>query len=417
MTGSDRRRRLLVLGAGRHQAPLIRRAESLGIETIAIDPYETSPGKQFATHSVLGDAFDVSVAVEAARRFEIDGVTTIGTDQTVLVVARVAAELGLPCHVSPEGALRATNKPVMREALLAHGVAMPEAVVVTDDSPPVEPPAYPCVVKAADSQGQRGMTVVQTPDQLPHALSLAKDASRTRVAVVERFRVGPEFTINAWMNEGDVESVAVLDRITFNPPPHIGICMQHVGPSVHAADLAELTEIARAVARAYDQRNGPLYIQTLATDDGYRVVEAASRIGGGHEAQLLPRHIGFDPIPRAIELALGLPPTPTPPVAGSAGLVTFVVAQPGTLATLGSMAELVEAGAIDEGAWYVADGYEQPAITDSMGRVGYFIVTGDDRATALERAERAYARLEAMSPDGDNLIFWPGSNINRPSTV
>lgn len=409
--------RLLVLGAGRHQAPLIRRAEDRGIETVVVDPYEHSPGKAIASHTVLADAFDSDVAIEAAREHHVDGVTTVGTDQTVLVVARVAAAVGLPCHVSVEGALRATNKPAMRRALREAGVPMPDAVVSREHDGVVHPPAYPCVVKAADSQGQRGMTVVDDPADLPQAIETARRESRTRTVVIEGFRTGPEFTINAWMRDGDVESVSVLDRITYNPPPYLGICLQHVGPTVHAEHLDELSQIAVDVARAYDQLNGPLYIQTLATDSGFRVVEAASRVGGGHEAQLLPRLTGFDPIGRAIDLALdNSVPRAGAPVGAGGGLVNFIVARPGVLAELSSFDALVAEGVVDEGSWYVAPGYEQSPITDSMGRVGYFVVTADDRAATLERAAKAYASLSARSTDGEELIFWPDpAELNQPS--
>ncbi|HSM66099.1 MAG TPA: hypothetical protein VK860_07330, partial [Ilumatobacteraceae bacterium] len=102
--------RLLVLGAGRHQAPLIERAERRGICTIALDPYPDSPGKRVASIAADGDALDADRVLEVARRHHVDGIVTIGTDQPVLVMAHVAAKMGLPCHLEEAGALAATNK-------------------------------------------------------------------------------------------------------------------------------------------------------------------------------------------------------------------------------------------------------------------------------------------------------------------
>ncbi len=412
----DRRLRLLILGAGRHQTPLIRRAEERGIETVAADYYEDSPGKRFASHAVLADAFDTDLMLQTAREFDVDGVMTVGTDQAIVAVARVAEALGLPCHVSSEGALRATHKSAMREALAAADVPMTESSPTTDSATGrVE---LPVVVKAADSQGQRGLSIVHDRADLASAVEAARAVSPTGTVVVEKFHVGPELTINAWMRDGEVEHATVLDRVTFNPPPSLGICLQHVYPSMHADRRDECADIARGVATAYDLRSGPLYIQSIVTEDGVRVVEAAARVGGGHEAQLFPRLIDLHPIDRSIDLALGFEPSSHRSSGSPAGLVNFIVARPGAVSELSSMEALAADGGIDEGGWYVAPGHVQADITDSMGRVGYFIVTGSTRSDAIARASAAYSALEVVDEGGANLAFWPPHDVlNDPSTM
>lgn len=412
---------LLVLGAGRHQAPLIQRADERGVATVAIDYYEHSPGKQIATHSVLADALDHDSVLAAAREFAVDGVTTVGTDQPVLVMAQVAQELGLPCHVTPDGALRSTNKAAMRPALVAAGVPMPTAITIAaDDSlDDLGLDSYPYVLKAADSQGQRGMSVAHCESELAPALEAARAASRSSTVIIEEFHEGPELTINAWMNDSEPISLAVLDRITFNPPPAVGICLQHVFPSVFDDRRDELVAIANDVARAYGMQRGPLYIQAIAGRNGFRVIEAATRVGGGHEAQLLPRLLGLDLLDRTIDLALGRPEAP-PVSEGSkrSGLVNFVVARPGTLRTLDPIGALVARGAVDEGSWYVEAGYTQPDIIDSMGRIGYFIVTSQSRRETLRRAAEAYESLRVTDDSGTNLVFWPEESLlNAPTST
>lgn len=412
---------LLVLGAGRHQAPLIERAEQRGVATVALDYFENSPGKRIATHTVLADALDHDRVLAAAREHRIDGITTVGTDQPVLVMARVAAELGLPCHVTPEGALRSTNKAAMRPALVEAGVPMPAAVTLRpdDDVDALELDAYPYVLKAADSQGQRGMSVVRERPDLERGIAAARAASRSATVIIEEFSEGPELTINAWMDEGEPLALVVLDRITFNPPPAVGICLQHVFPSVFLDREVELAEVARAVARGYGMRRGPLYIQAIAGASGFRVLEAAARVGGGHEAQLLPRLDGLELLDRTIELALGRPEAPyVPRRLAPSGLVNFVVAKPGTLTELAPIDRLATAGMVDEGAWYIDRGYEQRPIVDSMGRVGYFIVTAPTRAESLERAAAAYAEVRALDGSGSNLVFWPERSVlNEPGSA
>lgn len=418
MTAVAEAQRLLVLGAGRHQTPLIRQAERRGICTIALDPYPDSPGKRAASIAAEGDALDAERAAEVALEHRADGVTTIGTDQPVLVMAQVAAALGLPCHLDEAGALAATNKTVMGPALRRAGVPMPRSVTLDplSDPVPLGLPDLPCVVKAADSQGQRGMSIVRFGDELSDAIARARRASRTSTVVVEHFHEGPELTINAWIIDGKAVLAAPLDRVTVNPPPSIGICLQHVHPSMHGDDEASFRSIAESVANAYGVQRGPLYIQAIASSEGYRVIEAASRVGGGHEAQLFPRLMTFDLVDRVIDLALGRPEAPVhiePTVAS--GLVNFIVISPGRVTGLSDFASLVAEGLVDEGAWYIQPGHEQGPIVDSMDRVGYFIVTGPDRNATLDRARQAYAALEAVDASGGNMVTWPDDAImNRP---
>lgn len=413
--------RLLVLGAGRHQTPLIEHAERRGIRTIALDPYPAAPGKRVASYAADGDALDADRVLEVARQHRVHGVTTIGTDQPVLVMAKVAAALGLPCHLDEAGALAATNKAAMGPALRSAGVPMPRSVTIGPEAEidDVELPSLPCVVKAADSQGQRGMSIVRTAASLRDAIARARAVSRTATVVVEHFHEGPEFTINAWISDGRALLAIPLDRITVNPPPSIGICLQHVYPSVHERDEPAFREIAESVARAYGMQRGPLYIQTIASSDGYRVIEAASRVGGGHEAQLLPRLMTLDLVDRTIDLALGQPEAPLDlEHRAESGLVNFIVTSPGTFAELSDFPALVADGLVDEGGWYVRPGHEQGPIVDSMDRVGYFIVTAPSRDATLDRAHRAYDLLRASDPTGRNLVTWPDDAVlNQPARV
>ena len=147
-------------------------------------------------------------------------------------------------------------------------------------------------------------------------------------------------------------------------------------------------------------------------------MEAAARVGGGHEAQLLPRLIDLHPIDRSIDLALGFELSSHRSSGSPSGLVNFIVAQPGVVTELSSMDTLVADGLIDEGSWYVAPGHVQNEITDSMGRVGYFIVTGADRSEALGRAGAAYSMLQVTGEAGTNLAFWPPvALLNDPLTT
>jgi len=408
-------RRVLVLGAGRHQVPLIKRARQRGAFVVTSDYLTDSPGREFASLPILADALDSEINVEIAREQDIDAVVTVGTDQALTTVADVAASRGLPCHVSPDGARAATDKTRMRAALAKAGVPMSTCHIVERDELPERTALGqgPWVVKPADAQGQRGTCRVGSHDHLLAAVADARSESRRGVALIEEFLIGPEATATAWLHDGQLELLGITDRVTYNPPPNLGIALRHVFPGVHAAaHVDSVAGVLEGVAAAYEMTNGPLYVQMIITADGPKVVEAAARVGGGHETALYQAVAGVDLTELSLDLACGLAPRSTGfDIRTSAerchGLINFVVAHAGVLNEFGAIDKLIPDTAVADGGWYRLPGFAQSEVVDAQGRIGWFLALANDRPTLIRQAEVAYARLSATNETGENLVYWP----------
>lgn len=405
--------RLMVLGGGRHQVPLIKNAEQRGIEVVLIDYLSNAPGRELASHPTLASATDSTSAIRIAEEFEIEGVITTGTDIPIRTMAAVAASRDLPCYLEEKSALIATDKLAMAEALAPFDVEMARRELVPEGEAR-KGMTFPVVVKPADSQGQRGISTVRSSDRLPTALERAWEASNSRRAVVEDFLEGPELTANGWMHDGELSMLMVNDRITYNPEPFIGIAFQHRYPSLAASYChAEVRNATEQVARAYSMEEGPLYIQMIVTDERPVVVEAAARFGGGHESRLLHHLIGWSAEDALIDIALGRTPTAPPPLpVDQHGLVNFILGSSGTVAE--ATQHDLEAG-IDEMAWYVSPGDVLTDVTDSLGRVGYFIARAENRESLEGLSHSYYTSLTLPDSTGKNLVLNPSpESLNRP---
>lgn len=409
-------RRLLVLGAGRHQKDLIRRAEARGLRVVASDYYPDAPGKAFASYREDVDALDIEQNIRIARRYGVCAVITTGTDMPLVTMAEVAAALRLPCYLTPESARRATDKRRMARAFSECGVRRApwrEAASAAAAAGAAGELGFPVVVKPVDSQGQRGTRRVDDGRALDAAVADALSASRARHVLVERFLPGGEITASAWAKGDEVHLQMLTDRVTYNPAPAIGICFQHIYPSLRAAGLqAHVRETLRRIARCYGVSDSPLYVQMIVADGAVYVVEAACRVGGGHESSLLPIATGIDVLERVLDLALAGRSAPIGDVhdesgAGGHALVNFLLARSGRVATLRGFPRLLEEGRIVEGEYYIGAGHECRPIVDGQGRVGYFIARDATRAALLGRAAAAYADLALADVQGGNLLFVP----------
>jgi biotin carboxylase len=321
-----------------------------------------------------------------AKARDVAGLISPGADWPVGIAARVAERLGLPHPIDGATAVLATTKTRQRERFAATGVLQPRTFSASDPAIP-----FPCVVKAPDRQGQRGLTLVNEPSAFPAAVEAAVAESRGGGVLVEELIDGPELTVNAVSRDGAFFPLTVTDRILADAPA-FGVALAHVWPSVHPTDA--VIEAARGAVAALGIVNGPSYTQIRLGAGGLPyVVEVAARLGGGHDAELCRAAVGVDLNDLAVSFALGDDLGGEVSWAGSSrsggACVLFLVAPEGVLVAT----EGVEAAEAVEGiAWirtYRRPGWRFGPLRRGSDRAGAILATGADREDALTRARRA----------------------------
>ena len=403
--------RLLVLGAGAAQLGLLEAAAVRDVTVIAVDRDPLAVGFALADERAVISSEDEQGIERLARARAVDGVISPGADWPVGIAARVAERLGLPHPIDGATAVLATTKTRQRERLASTGVLQPRTFSVSDPAIP-----FPCVVKAPDRQGQRGLTLVREPSAFAAAVEAAVAESRGGGVLVEELIDGPELTVNALSRDGAFFPLTVTDRILADAPA-FGVALAHAWPSVHPTD--SVIEAARSAVAALGIVNGPSYTQIRLGPGGRPyVVEVAARLGGGHDAELCRASVGVDLNDLAISFALGQDPCdkvsqaaladvvnvsarlegahdPCDKVSQAGGTrsggacVLFLVAPEGVL--LGT--EGVEAAEAVEGVTWVRT-YRRPEwrfgpLRRGADRAGAILAAGVDREDALARARRA----------------------------
>jgi biotin carboxylase len=375
--------RLVVLGAGAAQLGLLEAAAARDLTVIAVDRDPLAPGFAFATERAVLSSEDEQGVERLSRAREVDGLVSPGADWPVAIAARVAERMGLPHPIDGATAVLATTKTRQRELFAAAGVPQPRTFSATDPAIP-----FPCVVKAPDRQGQRGLTLVRERSELAAAVEAAASESRAGGALVEELIEGPELTVNAVSLDGVFHPLTVTDRLLADPPA-FGVALAHAWPSVRATDAA--VEAAKAAVGALGITNGPSYTQLRIGPDGRAyVVEVAARLGGGHDAELCRVAVGVDLNDLAISFALGEPRgTLSQGERAGGACVVFLVAPEGVLLAVEGVEEAL---AIEGVAWvrtYRQPGWRFGPLRRGADRAGAILVTGKDRDDALARARRA----------------------------
>src|SRR5690554_6765235 len=113
--------KLMILGAGISQVPLIQKAKEMGLHVIVLSWPGNYPGIAMADRYYNADTTDVTKVEEIARLEQIDGICTTGTDVAIASIGKVNDSMLLQ-GVSYHASILATNKLMMKEAFKKHGV-------------------------------------------------------------------------------------------------------------------------------------------------------------------------------------------------------------------------------------------------------------------------------------------------------
>lgn len=391
----DRGKRLLVLGAGPAQLGLLAAARARELHVIAVDREPSAPGFRYSDRRAIVSTEDESGIERLSGAERVDGLIAPGIDWPVAIAARVAERLALPHPISPETAILSTSKLRQRERFAEAGVPQPAYEVCAGAAEAGEAAqriGFPCVIKAPDRQGQRGLTLVGSAGEVEEAVRIALDASRSATLLVEELVPGREVTVNAFSSGGHFHPLTVTDRLTATLPA-FGVALTHIWPSeLEPAQIGAVVEAASAAARAVGIENGPSYTQVLVGPDGPRVGELAARLGGGHDAELCRVALGVDLNGAALSAALGqeVPAAALAPVAKVGGAcVRFLVAPPGELREVNGVEEAFALEGIRGIRIYRRPGHRFGEFRRGADRAGAVLAVGDSREQALERAAHA----------------------------
>ena len=298
----------MILGGGSSQINLLKKCRALNLFTILADINPDAPGRQYCDSFVKVSTFDCDGALNAAEKLKIDAIATAGTDQPVFTSAFVADRLSLPQFLTPLQAFSVTNKIAMKDIFSACKIktAGYKVIDLNTEKKEIANLCPPYVIKPVDSQGQRGVMKLGSFEEVKNNISYALSFSREKKILLEEFYDSDEITLSGWISDGNLFILSITDRVTFENPPAIGICLSHQYPSPYMkTHNQEIIEITEKIIKSFHIKNGPVYFQYLIGSSGVFVNEIACRLGGAYEDEFIPAATGIDIADLLIKASLG----------------------------------------------------------------------------------------------------------------
>ncbi len=406
--------KLLILGGGNCQVNAILRAKQKGHTVIVSDYYEDAQGKAFCDYKALVSTFDVNGNIEIGRKYNIDGIMTMGTDQPVYTVAKVADALSLPYYIDVPTSKAVTNKKVMKNIFKSNDIPTVDFVFLkkgfSDDE--LKDIKFPVVIKPLDSQGQRGIYKLYSPQEIREHIDDTLSFSNEDEILVEKYYKHDEITVSGWVENDNVHILTVTDRVTYDQEAHIGICIAHDFPSKHLKDYYnEITQITYDIVNHFGIHNGPIYFQMLIGSEGIKVNEVACRLGGAYEDELIPLVTGVDILDLMIDFSLGISIDNMQLIKYDLACnqkkasVQLFFAKPGRIKSLGNMDDLKKLPGVREAKFNFKINDEILEITNATQRAGHMLIEGEDDEILKTNIKRAYDGLEMHDINGCNMII------------
>lgn len=290
--------KLLVIGAGIGQVPIIKKAKAKGIHVTVVTLPGNQPGIEIADDVIYADVFDRELVAKEAYKRKITAVISDQNDLMNPTVAYVAEKLGLPGN-KYETVMSYCNKNSYRDNCEKAGVPVPKHMAVNNenfDFSTFDCP-LPWIVKPADNQSSVGVQKIEDMNELLPALKFALSQSKTHSAIVEEFFVGNEFVAEGFISDGKYYILNFADRKYFDLNELL-IPNQTVFPSILDKDILDkVVEYESKMAEYMKPSFAIVHSEYLVNKETkeIRVVESALRGGGVYiSSHLIPLSTGID---------------------------------------------------------------------------------------------------------------------------
>lgn len=391
--------RVMILGAGAAQVPLIRTAKAMGYETIVATIPGPYPGIEEADIVSYTDITDCEAIAAAAAEFGVCAVSTCCLETGLKALAYACEKLNLP-GVTPAAAEISVNKLVMKQVFRDKDVLSAKFHLLRTHeelNEAISEIGLPIVVKAVDLQGSKGVYVVNTAEEAHEALTMCLNLTREDYCLAEEFIAGRSFCAEAFVQNGHIFFVLPDGNITISNPGRPNIPIGHYAPFDCAPEVHDriCAEVRKAIV-ACGIDNCAVNMDLVLRNDEPYIIELTARAGATCLSELISIYYGVDYYRMILMASLGQDVHPL-----------FEARRPGYQPTAASMITSRKTGTIRsikmpetlpdsvfDMHLIVQEGDTIRSFSDAGDRIGQIIVSGDSVPACMELIDSTLAQLQ-----------------------
>jgi biotin carboxylase len=285
--------------AGKWQISGIEAAKRYGLAVLGIDGDDQARGLSLCDYKIVVDIHDRDRLISSIKEAKItpSGVFSYCSEVGMLPAAWIREHFDLP-GPKTDDTLKVLHKNIQRKIWQKSGVDDVRWCEVTNERHCIEIAnqiGLPVIIKPIDCSGSRGVSKVETANEIMEAYTNAKRFSRSGSVLVEECVIGVEYTVESFSVNGETAVLAVTEK-TKLPQSRGTVASVLASPTLPMEVLERVKEKVKVAIAALGIRNGPTHTEVIVTLDGrIALVEMAGRGGGfGVFSQLVPLVSGLD---------------------------------------------------------------------------------------------------------------------------
>nr|WP_201748825.1 ATP-grasp domain-containing protein [Staphylococcus delphini] len=265
------------------------------------------------------DTYDETAVVEAALAYHqqhpLSGILT-WSDKDVELVAQLNDRLQLP-GIPMSHVKNARNKYLMRVAFDQVPNISPDFENVRSEADlrhAVARIGTPGILKPVGASGSKGIFKIESEECIDYVYETLRHATspeRDKVYryypndyIYEGYLVGEEVSVEGVVQNGEVRIAGITDKAV---TPEYSLEYMAIFPSdKHAALQQEIKTKATQAIQSLGINHCAFHLEGRVTKDGFKVIEAAARPGGGFiTSHLIPGASGRSFIEKILDVAVG----------------------------------------------------------------------------------------------------------------
>lgn len=387
-------KKLFIIGASDFQLPAIIEAKEMGLYVGVADYNPMAVGVPFADEFFNVSTIDEKGILEAAKRFEADGIITLCTDMPMRALATVCEELELQ-GIDIKTAITSTDKGKMIQNFEQNGIEHPGYYIINKGE--YKPNfshklKFPVITKPTDNSGSRGIMLCNNEKELEDAIKYSSINGRDGDVIIEEFMEGPEFSVEVMVVDGKANILQVTDKLTTGEPHFVEI--GHSQPStMSGGKLKAIKDLAGRAALAVGIQNGPAHAEIIYTNEGPKMVEIGARMGGGCiTTHLVPLSTGISMTKATIQNSLGEIPDLTPKFSKGAA-IRFIIPKPGKVISISGKEDAEKVPGVKVVDIQCRIGQILGNLENGTSRIGYVIAQGNTAEEAIRICEEALSKI------------------------
>lgn len=300
-------KKLLLVGGGHSDVPLIISAKKMGFYVITVGNRPDYLGHRFSDEYHMIDFSDRDSVCALARSLKVSHVCAGCNDFSALSAAFTAECLNLPGHDPYHVAETIHLKDHFRRFALKNGIPSPQAVGFSNISVAMgylSSVNYPVIIKPVDLSGGKGINRADNQVEASEAVATAFSISRSGRIVIEEFIEGSRHGFTAILRNQKVAfHLTDNEQYFLNPYMVSGACVPgDTSPETEKILVASTEHIAELLTL----QDGIFHLQFVMNQGKPAIIEVCRRAPGDLYIKLVEYATGVDYPAAIVRTSVGM---------------------------------------------------------------------------------------------------------------